>query len=215
VGDGEAERLGVLGGSFNPIHSAHLGIARQAMAAFHLDQVLFVPAGNPPHKPDGLADKWDRLRMVQLAVAGQPGFVVCDLEVRRQGVTYTVDTLRGLRALYPGARLWYIIGGDTLLDMHTWRQPRQVFALCSLIVCQRPGWRREELEACVKTLTTMGADIHLLDAPGVDISATMVRQRWRRGDLPPGWVPPQVAAYMRAHCLYTEASPGGMPLPHG
>ena len=196
-------RLGVLGGSFNPIHNAHLAIAERAMEAFALEKVLFLPAGNPPHKPESLADKRSRLRMVELAVEGRPGFEVCDLEVAREGVTYTVDTLRELRALWPGARLWYIIGADTLLELHTWREPEAVFALCGFIVCARPGWTDGEAKECAKRLRAQGADIRFLHMPGMDISSTRVRESVGRGEAgAEALVSPAVWAYLRANPLY-------------
>ncbi len=195
--------LGVLGGSFNPIHNAHLAMAGEAMRAFSLDEVLFLPTGNPPHKLTGLADKEHRLRIVELAVAGVPGFAVSDLEVRREGTTYTVDTLRMLRARRPDARLWYIIGMDTLLELHTWRDPDTVFALCAFIVCTRPGYREEEGNACAEQLSKRGADIHMLPMPGMDISSTMIRQSISRGgNEARELVPPAVWTYLKAQRLY-------------
>jgi nicotinate-nucleotide adenylyltransferase len=196
-------RLGVLGGSFNPIHNGHLEIAGRAQAAFGLDHVLFLPAGNPPHKRTGMADKLQRLAMVELALEGKPCFSVCDLEVRRQGVTYTVDTLRAMQALWPGAKPWYIIGADTLPELPTWRASETVLGLCSFIVCTRPGWEGEDYEACANQLRGRGADIHMLPMPGMDISSTSIRESIARGDSWARAMMPQAAwSHLQAHRLY-------------
>jgi nicotinate-nucleotide adenylyltransferase len=214
-------RLGVLGGSFNPIHNAHLTMARAAMEAFGLERVLFLPAGNPPHKREGLADERHRLRMVELAVDGCPGFAVSDLEIGREGTTYSADTLRVLRARWPGASLWYIVGADTLLELHTWREFDAVLALCGFIVCARPGWREEAVEDCASRLRERGAIIHLLRMPGMDISSTMIRQsmirqRFERGErAAEALVPPAVWNYLRERRLYCLAPPGGTPQSNG
>ncbi len=204
-------RVGVLGGSFNPIHNAHLAIARAAMRAMDLREVLFLPTGNPPHKHSGLADKFDRLRMVELAVEGQTGFAACDMEVRREGVIYTVDTLHAMLAQRPGMEIWYIIGADTLLELHTWRNPDEVFTLCGFIVCARPGWNEEAVNQCAKELRARGANLRFVDAPEMDISATMIRAYARQGEIPEGLVPPTVACYIRQHRLYTDSADGGQP----
>jgi len=197
-------RLGLLGGSFNPVHNAHLAMARAAMEAFGLERVLFLPTGNPPHKRAGLADKQHRLRMVELATEGCPGFGTSDLEVRRQGTTYTVDTLRILRQRWPGASLWYIVGADTLLELFTWREMDAVLALCGFIVCTRPGWLEEAVEDCARRLRERGGKIHPLHMPGLDISSTMIRRELEHTQ---ALVPPAVWRYLREHRLYS-GSPG-------
>ena len=206
--DADAVRLGVMGGSFNPIHNAHLALAYAAMESFALDRVLFIPAGNPPHKREGLADKEERLHMVRLAVAAEPRFEVSDIEVRRCGTTYTVDTLRALRARYPAAVLWYLLGADTLLELHTWREPEQVLALCGLIVCARPGWQEEAVQACAQNLRAKGADVRFLPIPGMPVSATEIRAHIAQGTIPEAWLPPRVAAYLRENPLYRAARLG-------
>lgn len=198
-------RLGVLGGSFNPIHHAHIRIAYAAMEAFSLGRVLFMPTGNPPHKRDGLADKWHRLHMVTLAVEGEPRFAVSDMEVRREGIAYTVDTLRTLRTQWPNASLWYIVGADTLLEMHTWKQPDEILSMCSLIVCTRPGSDEAECRRCAERFGAQGAGIHFLSLPGMDISATRVRRGvQQKEEAAAGFVPPSVWQYIQKHQLYAR-----------
>ena len=118
------QRIGLMGGSFNPVHLGHVNLARAALDAGSVDEVLFLPTGNPPHKrPEGLADKYDRLEMVRIAVEGEKGMGVCREEVDREGVIYTVDTLRILREKTPDCEFAYIIGADSLRQLHTWRMP--------------------------------------------------------------------------------------------
>ena len=142
-------KVGIMGGTFNPIHEGHLMIARTARKAAQLDQVVFLPSGQPPHKRDLLlASATNRLSMTILAVNGQEGFAASDMEVFREGTTYTVDTIRQMRAESPGVELYYIIGGDTLFQLRTWRTPDQIADALNggLIVVPRPGADRNELE---------------------------------------------------------------------
>ena len=213
---GEEQRLGVLGGSFNPVHNAHLAMAEAALAAFRLERVFLLPTGSPPHKHAGLAAKEHRLRMAELAAEGRPGLAVSDLEVRRAGTTYTVDTLRTLRARWPGASLWYIVGADTLLDLHTWREIDAVLALCAFVVCARPGWREEAVGECAERFRERGAEIHALHMQGMDVSSTMIRRGLEAGEkAAEALVPPEALAYLRKHRLYGPGGPGGTPPSNG
>ena len=131
------ERIGIMGGSFNPIHDRHMEIAACAKREHKLDRVIFLPAGNPPHKHERLADAEYRFEMTRLAVSGMQGFSVSRMEIDREGVTYTVDTLTRLQKQMPGADLFYLIGEDTLFDLPNWRRPDKVFTLCRFLVCSR------------------------------------------------------------------------------
>ena len=131
-------RLGILGGSFDPIHNAHLELASQARAQFHLDEVLLLISGDPPHKSPS-ADKSHRFAMANLASQGREGIYASQIELERSGVIYTIDTLRQLRQALPDTKLFYIIGADTLLELPTWREADTVYQLTSFIVFLRPG----------------------------------------------------------------------------
>ena len=133
------ERVGLLGGSFNPIHLAHVHLAREALAGGHVDEVVFLPTGNPPHKGAELAGRQARYEMTCLAVEGEANMSVSREEIDRQGVIYTVDTLRALGNRMPDARFVYLIGADTLLLLPTWREIGTVITLCGFLVCMRPG----------------------------------------------------------------------------
>lgn len=195
-------KIGVFGGSFNPIHRGHLAMATYAVCAFALERMLLLPTGNPPHKHEGLADKLDRMEMVRLAAREDPRFEACDLEITREGVIYTVDTLRALKRSLPEAELYYLIGADTLLDLHTWRRIEEVLSLCRFIVCGRPGYRQKEVISCMESMRQSGAGMYWLDMPAVDISATMVRAMAAEKRPLEGVVTAPVAAYIQSRGLY-------------
>jgi nicotinate-nucleotide adenylyltransferase len=132
--------LGLLGGSFDPPHLGHIAMAEAARRAHALDRVLLIPSGSPPHKQD-LSSAADRLEMVRLAAAGHEGLAASDIEVRRPGVTYTIDTLEELGRLHPGAELYFIVGEDSLKDLPAWREPARILQLARLVVVNRPGAR--------------------------------------------------------------------------
>lgn len=199
--------LGILGGSFNPIHNGHLYMARQARDTFGFDRVCFLPTGTPPHKPEGLADAGKRLEMVRIAISGEPGFFVSTLEMERPGNSYTVDTLRQIRAGEAGCALFLIIGADTLVDLLHWREPEQVFQMAGFVVCARPGVREEEMETCAEKLRGKGADIRIMPLEGPDISSTEIRRRIAAGLTLENLVPVGVEAYLRQTGLYRGPIP--------
>lgn len=194
------ERIGIMGGSFNPIHERHVEMARAAQKEFALDRLIFLPTGNPPHKHQGLADAEDRYEMTRLAVLGLPGCAASRMELDRQGVIYTVDTLSAMQKQWPGAELYYIIGEDTLLDLPNWRKPEKVFALCRFLVCCRTSEEPEKLPLTRK-LTSRGAKLHFLTLPPREISATEVRRKLAAGE-PTEELFPQVQEYIRVTGLY-------------
>ena len=134
-------RLGLLGGTFNPIHRCHLTIAGQARDAMQLDRILSIPAGDPPHKQhQALAPAVHREAMVRLAIEGQSSFAVSDIELRRAGKSYSIDTVRELQQIYgPGALLFFIIGLDVLVDLPSWKEPALLLRSCHFIVLSRPA----------------------------------------------------------------------------
>ncbi len=133
--------MGIFGGTFDPIHYAHLRTAFELQQALRLKEIRFLPAGNPPHRDQPMADAQLRLKMVQLATADQPGFVVDDREVRKEGPSYSVETLAELRHEYPDRSLCLIVGMDAFLSLPKWHQWRELLQLAHLVVAHRPGWR--------------------------------------------------------------------------
>jgi len=196
------ERIGLMGGSFNPVHRGHVNLARAALERGLVDRVLFLPTGNPPHKREGLADKFDRLAMVELAVQGESGMGVCREEVEREGVIYTVDTMGILGQKMPGCAFSYIIGADSLLALHTWRRPQELIRRCGFLVVMRPGEDEQTTLEAAQRWRAQGAKIDFLPACPMDISSTQIRERAQKG-LPFGdLVPRGVEAYIRTHGLY-------------
>lgn len=200
------ERVGIMGGSFNPIHQRHLDIAAAALEEARLSRVLFLPTGNPPHKRADLANPEHRFEMTRLMVLGKQSFTASRLEVDREGVIYTVDTLSLLQKQFPGAELFYLIGEDTLLDLLSWRQPDQVFSMCRFLVCRRSS-KDAEAHPQVKEMEARGAKFTFLSLPPVDISATAIREKLAKGQAPVE-LAPQVLEYIRIMGLY-----GGDPSP--
>ena len=167
------QRIGVMGGTFDPIHAGHLIVASEAAHALNLSEVLFVPASAPWQKnPETSADH--RLEMVQRAIAGHPGFRASTVDIDRGGNTYTVDTLTDLAVSHPGAELFLLIGTDALLGMHTWKDYERIFGLAHVVAMARPGY------VAGSEQTPPGA-VTLLTVPAIDISSTDCRDRLRYG----------------------------------
>lgn len=204
------QRIGLMGGSFNPIHCGHINLARAALSSGLVDRVLLMPSGNPPHKRAGLEDKLHRLNMAMLAIEGEKDIALCREEVDREGVIYTVDTLGILRDRMKDCRFFYLIGADTLRTLHTWRRPEDVIRLCTLLVAARPGENASDLPRLMAHWRALGADVQILPAACIDVSSTEIRERLAEGRTLDGLVPPGVEAYIRMHGLYQkseEASP--------
>jgi nicotinate-nucleotide adenylyltransferase len=204
--------VGVFGGSFNPIHFGHLLLADEICEAFRLDRVLFVPAAVPPHKPAAeLASAEHRYQMTALAVREHPRFAVSDIELRREGPSYTVDTLLALEG---EGTLKLLIGSDTFLDLLSWRDPRTVARLARLIVVPRTGGAfDQEGPAAQKVLQELGLPAFgAVDGPVVyraaslPISGSDLRLRAREGRNLVYRMPESVAAYIRGHGLYRASS---------
>ena len=211
-------RVGVLGGSFNPIHYGHLLLADEVLETLDLDRLLFVPAASPPHKPASqLAPAADRCEMVRLAIADHPKFAVSDLELQRPGPSYTVDTLEALAA--GGDELFYVVGSETFLDLLTWREPRRVAKLARLVVIPRAGSPFDvESAAAQKVLRDIGVEggfvqvagprdvrpqgVLIVHATSLPLSASELRRRVRAGQSVAFRMPPAAIAYVRAHGLY-------------
>ena len=194
--------IGLMGGSFNPIHCGHVALARAARESGRVERVLFLPTGNPPHKKEGLADKFDRLRMVELAVEHETGMEVCREEIDRDGVIYTVDTLAALKRKMPDCTLTYLIGADTLRALGTWRRVETVIERCKFLVMMREGETREEVIRLAGLWTQRGAQIDFLDARKMDISSTQIREQIQKGLPFERLVPQAVADYIHEHGLY-------------
>ncbi len=215
---GEAMKIGILGGTFNPIHLAHLRIAEEVREVCGLDRVLFMPAATPPHKP--LADDIpfaDRLAMVEAAIAGNPSFAASDLESRRLGKSYSVRTLELLHEACPGDSFYFIIGMDSYRALATWKDYRRLFELTSLVVSTRPGSPGGDAlellpvvirgEFCYdggpdRLRHRSGNRVILLEETFLDISSTRIRQLVAEGRSIRYLVPAAVEDYIKRHGLY-------------
>ena len=186
-------RVGILGGTFDPIHLGHLAAARAAMECAHLDRVLFIPTGVPPHRPGTVAAAEQRVEMCRLAIEDEERFEVSPIEVRRKGKSYTVDTLRELRKRYPNDELFLILGSDAAKLLSSWHEPDEVRRLARLIVVTRPGSGSPATTSEV-----------LCERATPDISGSALRAAIRRGEPMTDRLPEQVAEYIAKHGLYRD-----------
>lgn len=196
-------RLGILGGTFDPIHHGHLLAAEEARHQLDLDQVLFVPAGRPPHKPTGpISPTHHRLRMIELAIAANPRFALSRVDVERPGLCYTVETLELLRAeLGPGPIFYFVVGADSLVDIPNWYQPQRLIELCEFAVATRTGVE-VDLVRLEQQLPGLGDRIQWVPIPLLEISSSDLRERVQAGRPISYLVPSAVEAYIMEHALY-------------
>jgi nicotinate-nucleotide adenylyltransferase len=221
--------LGILGGTFNPPHRGHLALARHARRELGLEHVLLVPAHTAPYKAAGEAGSGrpsaldpgpaHRLRMCQLALAGEPGLSVCAVEIERGGLSYTVDTLRSIHASHSDAELTFIVGADTASTLGSWREPAQLLELARLAVATRAGATHERVLdalAGIPRIPRAGAEsdgerpsaatrVSFLEMPAIEVSSSMTRERLARGEAVDALVGPAVAGYIAEHHLYASA----------
>jgi len=203
---GGGRRVGIMGGTFDPVHLGHLVTAEQARADLKLDEVVFVPAGRPWQKEEATAPE-HRYLMTVLATAANTAFSVSRAEVERGGPTYTVDTLRRLRGRMPQDRLFFITGADAILNILTWRDAEECFALADFVAATRPGHDLGALEA-----EGLADRVTVLDVPALAISSSDVRERFATGRSVAYLIPREVEQYARKHGLYGVA---GRPLGGG
>jgi nicotinate-nucleotide adenylyltransferase len=198
-------RVGVLGGTFDPVHFAHLAIAEAACDELGLDEVVFVPAGHTVHKPvERVSPAEDRLRMLELAVAGNDCFRVDGLEIERGGPSYTVDTLAQLAAHRPDEERYFIVSSEAARDMPGWREPRRILELARVVVVPRLGYASPSQDWLEEQFAGLGGRFHFLDAPVLGHSASDIRARVAAGRSIRYLVPEAVEAYIRQHGLYRE-----------
>ena len=211
-------RIGLLGGTFDPVHFGHLLLAEQCREQCGLDAVWFLPAGSPPHKRRDVTPGKERLEMLQLAIAGHEAFSVSDRELKREGTTYTVDTLTELHAEQPDAELFFLVGGDSLHDLPTWREPKRILELATIVAVNRGDRPLPDVKAICEKLKVAEAAgfradagsvrhgdvarIQIATMPGCDLSATDIRERVAAGKSIRYMTPRAVEVYIQQHGLY-------------
>ncbi|HEX4132537.1 MAG TPA: nicotinate-nucleotide adenylyltransferase [Pirellulales bacterium] len=202
-------RLGIFGGSFDPVHYGHLIAAECCREQAQLDELWFVPAAVPPHKLDRqLSLAADREEMLRLAIGGQEAFRLCRLELERGGVSYTVDTLEAIHGSRPDDTLFLLLGGDSLRDLPTWREPKRICELATPLVVTRPGAPEPDYGALAQVVGSDRAQEvrrQQVAMPQIDLSSTDLRQRVRHGQSIRYRTPRAVEAYITAHRLYRPA----------
>jgi nicotinate-nucleotide adenylyltransferase len=194
---------GVFGGTFDPIHLAHLAVAEAARDAFGLRRVVFIPAAQPPHKPGrDISPVGDRVAMVEAAVEGNPAFEISRLEIERSGPSYTVDTLTALCEAAPGDRFALILSAESYSEFGSWHEPRRILDLAALIVAPRVGYADADPDLIARQFPEARATVAFMDGPRIRLSASEIRQRAADGRSVRYLVPDAVAAYIGDHDLY-------------
>ena len=191
-------KICIFGGTFDPPHIGHLLIAQTVCEAETFDKVIFVPANKPPHKKK-ISDVGDRLAMLSLAIEGNPNFEISDLEIRRGGISYTIDTLRSIEKNVIDAEdeLFYLIGSDSLLDLEFWKDPKEILKKCNVVVAIRPGFRPSDIPAWILHR------IQFANIPRFEISSSNIRKRWRENKTIRYLVTLPVWEYINKNNLYS------------
>jgi len=219
--------IGLLGGSFNPIHCCHLHIAEQAQSECRLDRIVFIPTGDPPHKKStSLAPAQHRLTMTQMALESHPTYSVSDIEIQSTEVSYTIDTLTKLQQKHHNVTHWsFIIGLDAFLDLHTWKEATRLLHLCDFIVCSRPNtdFTKVSSVTCLPPISPHSLQslengqiqkleiplptsrlLTFLSLPPCEASASLIRTYIREGRNVSHWLPPSVESYILEHHLFLD-----------
>lgn len=192
--------MGLFGGTFNPLHNAHIEVARAALRQYELSRIVFIPNGIPPHKEQGLRlEKEERFEMVRRAIESMPEFTVSRVEVDREGPSYTIDTIRALEDDYPQG-MCFIVGADRLLKIDTWREPHELLRSVPFIIAPRSGVSLDVFDVS----PFREAVIVPLQMDDVDLSSSGLRERAQRGESIREWVPEQVAEYIEEHKYYRK-----------
>lgn len=198
-------KIGIMGGTFDPVHNGHLMLGRQAWEEYHLDEVWFMPSHNPPHKTDHhVTDAKDRCEMVKLAIADHPYFRFSDFEITRSGNTYTAQTLKLLKQAHPEHTFFFVLGADSLYHIESWYHPEEIMAQTAILAAGR------ECEDAPRSLAEQAsylnekydAAIFLLHCANMDVSSQELREREKQGTGIHGLVPPAVESYIESHGLY-------------
>ena len=206
-GPGQPTRIGVLGGTFDPVHNGHLYVANALREALGLERILWVPAGRPPHKAGQIVSSdRDRLAMLDLALSGSAADQINTIDIERSGPSYTADTLEILAECLAPARLFFLIGEDSLRDLPTWHDPERLLRAAELAVAARPGVDAD-LASIARQIPSVQSRVHLVPTEEIAISSSEIRRRVGEHQSIHGLVPAPVEAYIRDRGLYTQQAP--------
>jgi nicotinate-nucleotide adenylyltransferase len=193
------EKIGILGGTFDPIHIGHLILAEQVKDRLELDGVIFIPCLQPPHKTKRKSSPAkDRFRMIQLAIEGNRSVSVSDIELKRGGLSYTVDTLRQLKNIHPRSQIYFLTGSDMLEEIHTWREPEEIYKLAKIVIATRPGFDKFDPK------NRFAKKSLVVEISGVEISSSQIREKVKKRQSIKYLVPPRVEEYIKKKKLYTR-----------
>ena len=198
------QKVSILGGTFDPIHYGHLVTAEAVMHEYQIDQVLFIPSGQPPHKTEGQVTPADhRYLMTLLATETNPRFFSSRIEIDRKGYTYTIDTIRELKEMYPGSEIYFITGADAFSNILSWKNPELLLSSCHFVAATRPGYSRAKAAPQIEALMDRHADtLHYLEVPALSISSSEIRARVKEGRPIKYLLPETVENYIYKHGLY-------------
>lgn len=198
-------KVGIMGGTFDPIHSAHLATAEFIRDKYKLDKIIFIPSGNPPHKKNTIVNKYDRYEMVKLATMSNENFIVSDMEIIREKRTYTIDTLRDMKKEYDSIDIYFITGADAICDIETWKSVEENFRLATFIAATRPGISKASTKEKINNLRKKySANIIEVYVPSLDISSTYIRERLKNNGSIRYLVPEEVREYIEYKKLYNN-----------
>lgn len=196
-------KIGIMGGTFDPIHYGHLVTAEGVRYQFNLEKVIFIPTGKPPHKQRVVTNPVHRLAMTRLAIASNTYFKVSDLEVKRKGYSYAIDTISEIKRLYPFSQVYFITGADAVLQILTWKNIEKLFEMCYFVAATRPGYNLENLNNHLSILSKTYIDkIYTIVVPALAISSTDIRKRVKKGVPIKYLLPEAVEDYINSHNLY-------------
>lgn len=201
------KKIGLMGGTFDPVHIGHLILGETAYEQFHLDHVVYMPAGNPPHKRhrEGRASDEERYEMVQLAIRDNPHFSISDFEMNEDGYSYTYRTLEAIRKAHPDYELYFIIGADSLFDFDTWREPQRICDNCVLIVATRNHTEADLLDSQIEHVREKyAARIEKLESENIDCSSNMIREWIKEKRSIRYYVTEPVRKYIEEHEIYRD-----------
>lgn len=200
------KRYGIMGGTFDPIHTGHLVVAEEVRKEFNLDKVIFMPTGDPPHKNSKKVSKgYSRYEMTLLATITNPYFEISRLELDREGTTYTIDTMIDLKERYGDTvELFFITGADSLLELHKWKDSEKILEICKIVAATRPGYDLDHMKGRLKELNELHRDqINTITTPGLQISSTDIRRRVKNNMSIKYLLPESVEIYINKYKLYS------------